>query len=295
MQAGTTTAITSGLSFAGNVVILDPISPLTADTTYTVMLTAAITDLANNALAAKEWRFTTAASGPGPGTSLAPVPLGTAGNFAILAGTTITSAAATAAITGDVGLNASYVNMSSLLPLTFNIPPSSLPVSTTSDQVVGDVYAKDFGGTTSTDLAKAVTDMDAAYTNAAGRANPTPLSGVINVNQTLSPGLYKSTVPVVISSDVTLDGGGDLDAVWIFQASSITLNANTSILLTGGAQASNIFWQSANAVTVSANATMEGIILSGSVITLGTNATINGSLLTPGNVILGSNSTVTQQ
>lgn len=65
---------------------------------------------------------------------------------------------------------------------------------------------------------------------------------------TLAPGLYKSASGSfkLVGSDLTLDGKGDPDAIWVFQmASSLTIGdpgASRKVILTNGAQAKNIYW-----------------------------------------------------
>jgi hypothetical protein len=98
---------------------------------------------------------------------------------------------------------------------------------------------------------------------------------------TLPPGVY-SSIPAsslsVASGNLTLDGGGNPQAVWIFQAGSTlttTLNGGASgnIILTNGASPCNIYWWTGTAATLG-GATFYGNVLSGSSITL--NATTFG-------------------
>lgn len=210
----------------------------------------------------------------------------------ILAGTIIANSGSSS-VTGDIGLGTTSFTITgfNLFPAT----PTATDQYSTSPYVVspGKVYATNYAAPTPDTLRTAISNMESAYSDAAGRTAPnvTDLDlGVIG-GKTLVPGLYKWNGPVVITSDITLNGGPD--AVWIFQASSISLNAGTSIRLAGGAKAKNIFWQTGGPVTVGSMAHMEGIILSGSGIVLGSGATVNGRLLAQVAVTLDA-STVTQ-
>jgi hypothetical protein len=202
------------------------------------------------------------------------VNLGTAGNYAILAKTGISSIPASA-ITGNIGVSP----IAAVAITGFSLTADATNVFSTSPQVIGKIYASDYASPTPSNLTTAVSDMETAYTDAAGRAvNYTELyTGDIS-GQTLTAGVYKWGNGVLINSDVILQGGAT--DVWIFQIGEGITQANgTRIILTGGAQAKNIFWQSAETVAIGTGAHFEGIILGKTAITLGTNASINGRLL----------------
>ncbi|MFA6314347.1 MAG: ice-binding family protein [Sterolibacterium sp.] len=223
--------------------------------------------------------------------TLAPVLLGTSGNFAILAKTGI-STVPTSAVTGSIGLSpaaASYIT-------GFTLTADSTNVFSTSTQVLGGgkVYAANFAVPTPANLTAAVLDMQAAYTDAAGRPTPDHLDlGSGNIGGlTLAPGLYKWGSSVTIPSDVTISGGGN--DVWIFQMSGdLVMSSARRINLSGGAQAKNVFWQVAGQAIIGTTAHFEGIILSQTAITLQTGATMNGRVLAQSMVALDS-ATVTE-
>jgi len=142
----------------------------------------------------------------------AAVALGTAGNYAILAQSAI-STVPTSAITGNLGLSPAAASFITGFSLT--LPAGGAFSSST--QVTGNVYAADYAVPTPVDLTTAIGDMHTAYTDAAGRVTPdyTELgSGQIG-GLTLPPGLYKWSNTVSIGSDVTLNGSAT--DVWIFQ------------------------------------------------------------------------------
>ena len=70
-----------------------------------------------------------------------------------------------------------------------------------------------------------------------------PLAGAL-AGQTVSPGLY--TIPAAASNTgtLTLDGGGNPNAVFVFQINgALAFAAGSHVVLTNGAQASRVFWQ----------------------------------------------------
>jgi hypothetical protein len=160
----------------------------------------------------------------------------------------------------------------------------------TSAQVIGDIYAADNASPTPATLTTAISDMNAAYTDAAGRATPdfTNLgSGEIG-GLTLTPGLYKWTTGVTISTSVTINGGPN--DIFIMQISgTLTMASAKSVILTGGVVASNIFWQTSGAVTIGTNSVFNGNVLGATAINLQTNAAANGRLLAGTAVALDAN------
>ena len=236
---------------------------------------------------------------PGPGTGAggagqgpAPVGLGTAANYAILTKTGISTTGATA-VTGNIAVSPDPA--SSITGFGLSAPPTTF---STSALVVGggQVFAADYDPPTPANLSTAVSNMEAAYTAAAGApAGVGPflnLGGGILTGQTLVAGVYTWGSNVSIPTDLTLSGGAN--DVWIFQITgTLGIAANMRVLLIGGAQASNIFWQVADAVTLQAGSHFEGIILAKTNVAMVTGASTNGRLLAQTQVALDANA-VTQ-
>jgi len=267
-----------------HVAIFAPAENLVSGTEYTATIMAAVSDLAGNTLATnKVWSFTTAASGSGP----APVSLGTAGNFALLAKTEISSVPASI-ITGDVGISPAaetYITGFSQTDATGYA---------TSPQVTGFIYAADMTPPTPTTMTTAISDMETAYTDAAGRTTPdhTNMGAGEIGGSTLASGLYNWGSSVTASSDFTINGAAN--DVWIFQISGdLSISSAVNVTLSGGAQAKNIFWQVAGTVTLGTTAHFEGIVLSQTAIILNTGSSINGRLLAQSAIALDQ-STVTE-
>ncbi len=250
---------------------------LNALTTYTAGLSRSVADLEGNKMEASyEWSFTIAAAGSGP----APVLLGTAGNFAILAKTAI-STVPDSHITGDIGVSPAAETF-----LT-GFSQTKCTGYSTSPQVVGFMYAADMTPPTPTMMTTAISDMETAYTDAAGRPTPNFVNlgtGEIG-GQTLVAGLYNWGSSVTISSNLSISGASN--DVWIFQISGdLSLSGGFSVLLSGGAQARNIFWQVAGETTLETASHFEGVILCQTAIIMNTGASMNGKALAQSNVAL---------
>ena len=218
----------------------------------------------------------------------APVGLGSAGNFVILAKSGI-STTGTTSITGDIGV--SPID-STAITGNFALIMDSSGQFSTSTLVTGKVYAADYAVPTPTKMTTAVSDMETAFTDAAGRTLPdaTELYAGDLSGRTLAPGLYKWSTGVLINSDVTL--AGPSDAVWIFQiAGNLTMGSGANVLVSGGAQAKNIFWQVGGGVGVEIGTTahVEGTILAAKAIHLRTGASLNGRALAQTAVTLEAN------
>jgi methionine-rich copper-binding protein CopC len=260
-----TTPVTGTVAYdvVSKIATFTPASNLAVNTAYGATMTTGAKDLAGNALASNfAWSFTTAATTGGQ----APVVLGSATTFAVLAGSTVTSTGGTT-VNGDLGIS----------------PGATL---TGAPTVNGTTHLADAVA------AQAQLDLTTAYNDAAGRT-----VGAITVagnlgGQTLTPGLYKSTSSLEISSgDLTLDAQGDANAVWIFQiASTLTTTAGRQVILSGGAQAANIFWQVGSSATLGTTSGFKGNILALTSITVTTGAAVEGRLLARnGAVTLDSN------
>jgi len=215
--------------------------------------------------------------------------LGTAGNFAILAKTGI-STTGTTSITGNIGVSpaaASYIT-------GFGLIMDSSNTFSTSSLVTGKVYASNYAAPTPTMMTTAISDMQTAYTTVAGLTTPAPVNalGAGNIGGlTITAGIYKWGTNVIIPSAVTLSGSSS--AEWVFQiAGTLTVSSNVQVILSGGAQASNIFWVVAGKTTLGTHSAFSGIILDKTAIALNTGATLNGIALAQSAVTLQSNTIV---
>lgn len=263
-------------------VVFSPANLLDASASYTLTLATTLTDLAGNSLAVATIGFTT---GSAVSSSPAKVDLGTAGNYVILAKTGI-STTGTTKVTGDIAVSPEA--RTALTGFSETLAPDG--TFATSSLVTGKLFAADMTSPTPTQLTTAVSNMETAYTDAAGRVDPdfTELGAGEIGGLTLDPGLYKWGTGVLVTSDVTLNGSPT--DVWIFQIDqNLKLEDGKAVVLTGGALPENVFWQVAGEATLQAGTTFNGIILGQTAIVVKSGAVINGRALAQTAVTLISN------
>jgi len=222
------------------------------------------------------------------------VPLGTAGNYVILAMSGVTTTA-TSAITGHVGLNAAAVGMTG-----FSETLDASNQFSTSAQVTGRLYASDYAAPTPAELTTATaTDATAAFND----ADNVKIVGVGNLDLgaagnitglDLAPGVYEWSAGgiTIDAAGVTLTGGPT--DVWVFKIpTGITMNPGATVTLAGGALPQNVFWRAGGVVALDTTANLKGIVLSSSSVTLADGASVDGRLIATTNVTLIHN-TVTR-
>jgi hypothetical protein len=212
------------------------------------------------------------------------VDLGSAGNYAILTKTGI-STTGTTSIIGDIGVSpaaATYMT-------GFGLIMGSSNQSSTSSLVAGNIYAADYSAPTPARMTTAVSDMEAAYTNAAGRAPDVTELGAGNIGgMTLAPGVYKWSTGVTIPTDVTLSGGPN--DVWIFEiAQNLDISSGKQVIISSRAQSKNIYWVVAGQTTLGTGSVLNGNILDQTAIVMNTGAILNGRALAQSAVTLDAN------
>jgi hypothetical protein len=197
----------------------------------------------------------------------------TAGNFAVLAGTTVTNTGPTW-ITGQLGVSPGSA--------VTGFPPGTSGVQHKADPTA----------------ATAQTDLTAAYLNAQGQACP-PANDRSNVNlggQTLVPGVYCQSTAPTLTGTLILNGSG----VYIFQigtaASPTTLVTapNAVISLTGGAQPCQVFWVVTSSATIATSTSFVGTIMALQQIAMQTRATLQGRALARNAQVTLDTNTITQ-
>jgi Ice-binding-like/PEP-CTERM motif len=209
------------------------------------------------------------------------VNLGTAGSYAVLAGSTVTNTGATV-LFGDLGLS----------PGTATAVTGFLP---------GIVHGTINAGNAA--AAQAQLDLTTAYNQAAGLQSTGALAGTVGT-ATLTSGVYTFSSSALLTGQLTLTGKpGD---VFVFQIpSTLTTASGSSIIfinsLTGKPMNDpNIFWQVGSSATLGTSTAFEGNILALTSISLNTGATIkcgsalaqNGAVTLQGNTITSCASTV---
>jgi LPXTG-motif cell wall-anchored protein len=206
------------------------------------------------------------------------VQLGTAGTYAVLAGSTITNTGPTT-ITGTKGGDIGLHPGDDPTIVTF---PGQEQITTNGTIHLFDAAAE-----------QAKADLLIAYNDAAGRVTTETVSGDL-AGRTLTPGVYTSESSMGLTGTLILDGGGDPNAVFIFQAgSSLTLGSGSQVVLINDAQPCKVFWQVGSSATLGTGTNFVGHILAMESITDTTGATIRGQLLAlDGAVTLDTNTII---
>jgi hypothetical protein len=279
INSSTFTLTSGGASVSGSITYdsssdtatFTPVSPglATSTTTYTATITTGAQDQYGNGLAANfTWSFTTAASACSTG-----VPLLTAGNFKVLAGSTVTNTGPTTITGGDLGLS---------------------PGSSVTGFPPGTLIAPAVMHVTDPTAAQAQLDLTAAYNFAAAIVLPAPqsLPGDLT-GLTLTAGTYKTSSSTMLSAgSVTLTGSAS--DVFVFQiASTLTTGTGTLVILAPPVQAKNVFWQVGSSATLGVNSSFAGTIMALQSITLDTGASLQGRALARNAAVTMDTNTIT--
>jgi len=211
------------------------------------------------------------------------VNLGTAGDFAILTKAGVTTTGVTS-ISGNVGTSP----IAATAITGFGLIMDSTNLYSTSSLVVGDgkIYAASYTSPTPSKMTTAISDMETAFTDAAGRLDPdyTELDAGDIEGKTLEAGLYKWGSNVHFTSSLTFDGnstdGTPSDDVWILQiAQNLEVGNGAKVVLSNGAKWENIYWQVSGAATFGPTSHVEGVFLVKEAIIFMTGSSMNGAAL----------------
>jgi hypothetical protein len=116
----------------------------------------------------------------------------------------------------------------------------------------------------------------AAYAEVANRTGGSVLAGAM-AGATIPPGLHTVAGAASNTTTVTLDAGGDPDAVFVFQINgALSTAAGSQFVLAGGAQASRVFWQVNGAGAIGANASFVGTLMALDAVGVGALSVVNG-------------------
>jgi len=186
------------------------------------------------------------------------VDLGQASTYAVLSGASVGN---TVSAPG-----APYTTLRGDLGVAASAQPTGFPPGVVTGTVnVGNAAAT-----------QAHADLVTAYNEVAVRTGGTALAGAL-AGATISPGLYTIAGAVSNTGTVTLDGGGDPNAVFVFQVDgAMALAAGSDVVLTNGAQASRVFWQVNGAGAIGANADFAGTLMALNAVAVGNGSVVNG-------------------
>lgn len=197
------------------------------------------------------------------------VGLGTTEAFAVLGASTVTNTGPTV-ISGDVGLS-----------------PGTSVTGFPPGIVNGTLHVTDGVA------AQAQTDATTAYDAAAG-LTPTGAVTADLAGQALVPGVYRGPT-LSLTGALTLDGGGDAGAVFVFQAgSTLTLGSGSVVSLINGASACNVFWQVGSSAALGTSSTLAGTVVALTSVTAATGARVEGRLIARTGAVTLDTNTVTR-
>lgn len=187
----------------------------------------------------------------------APVLLGTAAPFAVLAGSTATNTGPSV-LNGDLGLSPGSAITGFGLPAVVN------------------------GATHNTDAvaAQAQADLTTAYNTAASQLSPVDLTGQDLGGLTLTPGAYAFSTSAQLTGALTLDAAGDPNAQFVFEVgSTLTTASASSVVMINGASPCNVYWQIGSSATLGSTTAFQGTIMALTSVTLDNGASVMGRAL----------------
>jgi len=195
---------------------------------------------------------------------------GTEQSFAVLGGSAVTNTGSSV-ITGNLGVSPGSA--------ITGFPPGIL---------TGVIHAAD------AQALQAQTDTTETYIDLASQACSSDLTGQDLGGKTLVPGVYCFSTSAQLTGALTLDGGGDPSAVWVFKTgSTLTTASNSSVLLLNGGQPCNVFWQIGSSATLGTGTSLAGNILALTSITLATGANVSGRALARNGAVTLDSNTIT--
>lgn len=288
----------------GTIATFTPTVALTNGASYTLTITGGATGVKDNAVVPNTLNMNPYTLGfiPGPATGActAPVALLSAAPFGTIGGAAgMTNAGNLTIVDGDIGTIATgtssitgFHDSATPVPDSYTeVCPGTPLLATGCGLVTGRIYTCTVSSTGPTSAIAigpatqnpvscgialaALLDAGTAYGALAGLApgGASPAPGANLGSLTLLPGVY--TAPggafLIQGGDLTLDAGGNANAVWVFKmASTLTVGgpgaaSPQSIVLAGGAQAKNVFWQVGTSAVINAagGGTMVGTIITG--------------------------------
>ncbi|MDZ7685352.1 MAG: ice-binding family protein [Gammaproteobacteria bacterium] len=278
----------------GTIVTFTPQAELTEGVTYRATLLSGpegVKDLAvpgNEMLEDFVWTFTAVA--PVEPCVEQPFPLNAAAPFGSFGGSAgVTNQGLLTIINGDIGTTGT----STLVTGFVSEPDCTYTVTPLNEgQVNGKIFTapppptvqcpQDGTAETEAIATQARSDANDAFIALSPAALPggqTPSGDGENLGgQTLAPGIYQAPggAFLIEGGDLTLDGQGDQNALWVFQmASTLTVGEAAvprSVILINGAQAKNVFWQVCSSATInpSGGGNMKGTIIAESGVSFST-------------------------
>jgi len=195
--------------------------------------------------------------------------LGTTSGFALFTASGAFGNSGASSITGNIGSNSESVT---------GFPPGT---------IIGTIY-----NPPDATLAQAAIDVGIAYGNFS--TGGTVLGTPLETPGVLFPGVYSTGGAATLNGDLTLNGGGDPDALFIININGVlTIGASSHIILTNSASLCNVYWQINGEFTLGNGSVFKGTIVSGGAIHLLEGSSLEGRGLTTAGAIDLQNNIVT--
>lgn len=194
--------------------------------------------------------------------------LGSARNFVVVAGSTISNTGPTS-LGGSIGVS----------------PGTSITGIPAGQPTAGTVCAGDALA------AQAQADLAGAYDVLAGMECNVSMPGPVLEGMTITPGVHCFASSAHLKGDLYLDAQGDTAAVFVMQmGSALTVASGVSVVLSHGAQESHVWWLVGSSASLGAASTMRGNVLAYKSIILHQGASLTGrALARSGAVIMHAN------
>jgi Ice-binding-like len=196
--------------------------------------------------------------------------LGTAADFGVLAGSTVTNTGSSV-IQGNLGVSPGSA--------VTGFPPGIVVAP-------GVIHAADAVA------GQAQVDLTTAYNTLQGLPSQVNLTGQNLGGLNLSPAVYSFATSAQLTGVLTLNGQGNTAGQFVFQiGSTLTTASNSAVLLINGANGNNVYWAVGSSATLGTNSAFAGNIVALTSITLNTGATLTcgRALARNGAVTLDSN------
>ncbi|MCE5340027.1 MAG: DUF3494 domain-containing protein [Planctomycetaceae bacterium] len=203
--------------------------------------------------------------------------LGTAENFAVLGGSTVTNTGMTALV-GNLG-----VSPGTAITGFYGTIENDGPGTFTGTSHQGDAVAL-----------QAQNDALNAYNFLAGQTADVTYSSGQDLSLVLTPGVYHITGSAGLTGTLTLDGMGNSNAIFIFQIDSTLITASaSSVSLINGANADNVYFQVGSSATLGTGTSFAGTIIASASDTLNTGAGVNGRVIALNGAVTLDNNVIT--
>lgn len=184
--------------------------------------------------------------------------LGSAANFQVLGGSTVTNTGATV-VAGELGTSPGTT--------ITGFPPGI--VTEGGKTHMGDALAL-----------QAQNDVTLAYNSSAGQPCNIHLAGQELGGKTLTPDVYCFSSLAQLTGQLAFDAQGDTAAVWIIQIpGGLSTASNSSVVVTNGGGVCNVFWIVGESATIGAGSAFAGNILALTSITMAPGASLSGRAL----------------